>query len=61
MRPQYALKVERSLEAKTVRAEAKVLRGLQASPHVVRIIEQGTVAERSFMVMEVRAAAACQR
>lgn len=52
--PQYALKVERSLEAKTVRAEAKVLKALQASQHVVRLVEQGTVSERSFMVMEVR-------
>lgn len=50
---QYALKVERGLEAKTVRAEAKMLRALQASPHVVRLIEQGTASERSFMVMEV--------
>ena len=46
--------MERGLEAKTVRAEAKVLKALQASPHVVRLIEQGTVNERSFMVMEVR-------
>lgn len=50
---QYALKVERGLEAKTVRAEAKMLRALQPSPHVVRLIEQGTASERSFMVMEV--------
>ena len=54
VRAQYALKVERGLEAKTVRAEAKVLRALQASPHVVRLLEQGAVNERSFMVMEVR-------
>ena len=41
------------MEAKTVRAEAKVLKALQPSPYVVRLVEQGTVSERSFMVMEV--------
>ena len=51
---QCALKVERTLEAKTVKAEARVLKSLQSCSRVVRLVEQGSIDGRSFMVMEVR-------
>ena len=54
MRMQCAFKIERTLEAKTVKAEARVLKSLQSCSHVVRLVEQGSIDGRSFMVMEVR-------
>jgi len=50
---QCAFKIERTLEAKTVKAEARVLKSLQPCSHVVRLVEQGSIDGRSFMVMEV--------
>jgi serine/threonine protein kinase len=49
-----ALKIDRTLEVKTVRQEQKVLKRLQACPTVVRLLEQGTHENRGFVVMEVR-------
>ena len=48
-----ALKMDRTLEVKTVRQEQRVLRRLQACPSVVRLLEQGSHEERGFLVMEV--------
>ena len=36
-----------------MKAEARVLKSLQSSSHVVRLVEQGSIDGRSFMVMEV--------
>lgn len=49
-----ALKMDRTLDVKTVRQEHKVLKRLQACPTVVRLLEQGTHEDRGFIVMEVR-------
>ena len=51
---QCAFKIERTLEAKTLKAEARVLKSLQPCSHVVRLVEQGSIDGRCFMVMEVR-------
>lgn len=48
-----ALKIDRTLEVKTVRQEQKVLKRLQACPTVVRLLEQGTHENRGFVVMEL--------
>lgn len=48
-----AVKMERTLEVKTVRQEQRVLKRLQACPCVVRLLEQGSHEERGFVVMEV--------
>ncbi len=37
-----------------MKAEARVLKSLQSCLHVVRLVEQGSIDGRSFMVMEVR-------
>ena len=50
---QCAFKIERTLEAKTLKAEARVLKSLQPCSHVVRLVEQGSIDGRCFMVMEV--------
>ncbi len=56
---QCAFKIERTLEAKTVKAEARVLKSLQTCSHVVRLVEQGSIDGRSFMVMEVSLSLCC--
>jgi len=48
-----ALKMDRTLEVKTVRQEQRVLKRLQACPCVVRLLEQGSHEERGFIVMEL--------
>lgn len=40
-----------------MKAEARVLKSLQSCSRVVRLVEQGSIDGRSFMVMEVRAVA----
>ena len=52
----FALKIDKTVEVKTVKQEQKVLKRLQSCPCVVRLVEQGSHGERSFIVMEVTAA-----
>lgn len=56
-----ALKLDRTLEVRTVKQEQKTLKRLQACEHVVRLLEQGEHEDRSFIVMEVCRRSACCR
>lgn len=51
--PQYAFKIERSPEVKTIRQEFKVLKRLQQCPQICKTRGSGVHAGRFYMVLDL--------
>ncbi|KAL3145384.1 hypothetical protein ABBQ38_001634 [Trebouxia sp. C0009 RCD-2024] len=50
---QYAVKIEREPGIRTLKAELKILKQLQNSPHACQLIEHGTYQGHDYIVMEL--------
>ena len=50
---QYALKIEKTLDMKTVRQELKILKGLQGCREVCLLLDNGSEERRSYFVMQL--------